>query len=151
MLDVFGYTCGNCAKVFAASDLAGGYGRLLARSAGQGSMALVHAANDHVFRDVEDGAAEVLDRSQVSDRRFGDVFRCAFSVSCDPDRDGSQFYAGQPPHCPFCGSSRMESRARTGRLVELDVPPVRHSNRSGLEAIKRRSCIREAISDYLSG
>ena len=113
-----------------ASDLAGGYGHMLARSAGQGSMALVHTVNDNVFKDMGDGAAEVLDRSQVPDRRFDDVFRHAFSVNCDPDRDGSQFYAGEPPHRPFCGSSRMESRALTGRLAELDVPPVRHAGHS---------------------
>jgi hypothetical protein len=75
------------------------------------------------------------------------VARYAFSASCDPDWDGSQFYVGEHPHCPFCGSSRMESWALTDRLVELDVPPVRHSNWSGPEAIERRSCIREAPTE----
>jgi hypothetical protein len=148
--DVFYYTCGNCGTVFEAPDLVGGYGLMLARSLGRGSMALVDAINDEVFAEVEGLVAAVANRTRMTDRQFGDVVRYAFSASCDVDSDGSPYRIGEHPRCPSCGSHRMRTWERSGKLIELDVPSVRHDNWSRTDAGQRQRLIQNAVNDFQS-
>jgi hypothetical protein len=149
-LDLFRYTCARCGSVFEEADLVGGYGKMLARSTGQGSMALVDALHDDIFAEVERLASKAVDRSVMPDWKFGNVGRYVFSVACDPDDDGSPFRIGEQPACPICGSHQMDSWERTGRLVELEVPLVGHRDWNRLDVQRRTKLVNDAVNDFLS-
>jgi hypothetical protein len=124
-LVAYRYKCGSCGHDLLA-PVAVGYGELVARSAGQGSHALLHGLDNPTYAEVDTLLSEMGAYANLSDRDRGPLLQTVFGVACDHDSDGSEFVVGAMPKCPTCGSRSMASWAPESAMRDDAIPTVTH-------------------------
>ena len=142
---VFNFVCATCGTKFFASGLSDfEYGTFVMRSLSGEEVYLeaISSPTYHEFRRLV-RASPLLE--SFEDRKRTKVMQEAFTVACDPDRNGEKFTIGLQPTCPKCSSREMASWGPVSPPESSPIPPVLHTRWSRMTAEEKRKTVDIAI------
>lgn len=152
-LQLFQYECKNCGHNFKSPQLIGNpYGEFLMRNE-KGDILYLNSFSDPIFDEVEGlfKESKIKIRLIKQEDRIN-LFQKLFSISCDPDIDGSLYGIGQKPKCPYCGQVKIGHWGPTNpsEYVDIDIKPVTHNAWNQLSKKEKKERIDTAIDQYLN-
>jgi hypothetical protein len=145
-LQLFAFECAHCSEEFLAPQYAGfEYGRFLMRGSNTDELRLLDALSDAVYTEVAELLAEHPSARTLSEVQQADILQNVYGIACDTDRRGGEFRIGIPPQCPKCDSRRMQRYRSTEQFVEVDVPPISHSEWNMLSDFEKMTRLETAL------
>jgi hypothetical protein len=148
-LSLVKYKCACCQHEFEAPELMpGAYGEFLLRSAA-GEAAHLDALTDRTYDEVT-AILERLPRAMtLSQNERAVLLRKIYGLAaCDADSLGNTFILGAHPPCPKCACQQMKywEFVEPAQVVELSIPPVKHSRWQALDEQGRIEVVKQAVT-----
>ncbi len=146
-LHILKYTCGNCSRIYdVPSVLQNVYGEFLLRSA-QGREAYVFATDDDVFKYVSNFFRQYTITAKMHSLQRAKHVQAAFSITCDPDMDGSLFKIDRVPQCPYCGTAKplYWEATEPPEFIEKDINLVTHKKWAHLTPFEKAALLEKAF------
>jgi len=146
----FEYGCGHCGKMFLGLGLPEqSYGLFLLVTQG-GETAFLNSFDDQVYDEFK-----ALFNEQkphffwINDQNWVEVFHWIFKINCDPSPLGFDYWSGQLPWCPHCGSHEIKTcKEANPRQISDVLPVVTHNRWNRLSLEQKKQAVDEAIQEY---